>query len=49
MQHSVHLTSPVAPQNYAEDGTAQQHLRLFATEQSERERWAFVKLNNKNV
>jgi hypothetical protein len=42
MQHSVRPTSPVAPQNYAEDGTAQQHPRLFATEQSERESRAFV-------
>jgi len=42
MQLSVRATSPVAPQNYAEDGTAQQHLRLFVAEQSERESQAFV-------
>jgi hypothetical protein len=42
MQNSVRPTSPVAPQNYAEDGTAQQHLRLFAIEQNERESRAFV-------
>jgi len=42
MQHSVRPTSPVAPQNYAQYDTAQQNLRLLATEQSERESWAFV-------